>query len=130
MGVKKAVITGVFCLTLAITGATAQDGFFISDKNKLRVQYRNCVFESLATAFNSTDHSVVHLLNPNAIAETGFQACVTEERALIAEIQATLNNPQLVEQAVLRVRLDIKEEIRRAFAGAIYQMQRMRQGLQ
>lgn len=54
-------------------------------------------------------------LDPNTLSEAAFQACFTEEQALRMALNLQTNDRAFIDAGILRVKLDLKNEIRRSY---------------
>jgi hypothetical protein len=79
---------------------------------RLLKMYQGCVFDSVAAQIAKGN------LDPSAISELAFQACRTEEQAILAQATAGGVGSTQANQAMIELRLSMKQRVRKIIADA------------
>ena len=95
-------------LLIGATGNAEQEGRI----TRLRKLYQKCVLDSVASEAKTASGEI----NPSAVTELAFQACRTEEQAILAEAYAAGLTPVQASQAMSDYKLSLKQSIRKAFS--------------
>jgi hypothetical protein len=84
---------------------------------QLRQGYNDCFYESVNAQLRQQ-----HAASPgtvfdlNMVSELAFQACLTEERAMVTLLASLRTQPQVIAAAMTSVKLQLKREIRKMAA--------------
>jgi hypothetical protein len=97
-----------FALFWISTGRAQEEG----KTGQLLKMYRECVIDAIKTQVRNS-HSE---LNPSAATELAFQACRTEEQAILSHASAGGVTPNQANQVVTNYKLSLKQQVRKAFA--------------
>src|SRR6516164_5741596 len=79
---------------------------------QLRKMYQDCVYDAVASEIRSSGHQI----NPSAATELAFQACLTEEQAILAYVYAAGVTQVQANQVMSSFRLSLKQTVRDIFA--------------
>lgn len=97
-------------LSLAATSASAQD--LASLAAQTRKSFYDCAMSSVMGQISQ--QGLNYEADMNGVAEAAFMACATEEQAIRLVLAGARVSAQMVEAAIIRVKLDIKRELQEA----------------
>ena len=80
---------------------------------QLRTLHENCVFRAVSSQLANRRTAV----DSSAMTELAFQACESEERAIIAQLYAAGVTPVTADQALRGFKLRLQKTIRKVFGG-------------
>lgn len=103
-------IAGAFFVFLG-TPIYAQDAEMVRNLDASRRAHSECVMGSVAAQLEAMSVPARKKADISMLAEQGFVACATEERALMTVLQIYKATPRMVETVLLKNRLDTKREL-------------------
>lgn len=86
-----------------------------SDATRIRDQFDNCVYTSAGNLLRAKVSTDV-----NTIVEAAFQACATEERAIIQYMRLNGFSELTISTMTTKIRIDVKNMIKRVIADPQY----------
>lgn len=115
VGLKAAVGASALALLLTACQTTGAPKPQTSDATKIRDQFDSCVYTSAGNLIRAKVSTDV-----NTIAESAFQACATEEQAIIQFMRLNGFSELTISTMTTKIRIDVKNMIKRIVADPAY----------